>query len=109
MSRLLTLFTLPLALCACGFTPFMYQPDIVQGNLFDQQTANLIQIGMTRDEVHRLLGTPVLQNPFHADQDTYLYRFASGKNKRTFTRNLIIRYSADGRVTHIDNPPLAVE
>lgn len=109
MLRLLTIPVLSLLLASCGFTPFMYQPDIVQGNLYDQDTVALIQPGMSRDEVHRLLGTPVLQNAFHANRDTYLYRYESGKNRRTFTRNLIIHYDLDGRVTRVDNPPLAVE
>lgn len=109
MPRNLPLLVLPLLLAACGFTPFMYQPDIVQGNLYDNTTISLIQPGMSRDEVHRLLGTPVMQNPFHADKDTYLYRYESGKNKRSFTRNLIVHYNAEGQVVRVDNPPLAVE
>lgn len=106
MPKNLPLLLLPL-LTACS--SWMYQPDIIQGNLYDQNTVALIQPGMSRDEVHRLLGTPVLQNPFHTDQDTYLYRYESGTHKRTFTRNLTIHYTADGHVAQIDNPPLAVE
>lgn len=106
MPKILPLLLLPL-LAACN--SFLYQPDVVQGNLYDDATVALIHPGMSRDEVHRLLGTPVVQNPFHANRDTYLYRYESGANKRTFTRNLTIHYTPDGHVAQIDNPPLAVE
>ena len=106
MPRLLILLALSLGLSACGFTPFMYRPDVVQGNVYDDATIALIRPGMSRDEVHRLLGTPVLQSPFHSDRDNYLYRYESGTSQRTFTRNLVIHYSADGTVAHIQNTPL---
>ena len=83
MPRLLILLALSLGLSACGFTPFMYRPDVVQGNVYDDATIALIRPGMSRDEVHRLLGTPVLQSPFHSDRDNYLYRYESGTSQRT--------------------------
>lgn len=109
MPRLLIALALSLGLTACGFTPFMYRADVVQGNLYDDSTIAMIRPGMARHEVHRLLGTPVMQDPFHPEQDTYLYRYESGASKRTFSRNLIIHYSADGHVIRVDNPALAVQ
>lgn len=109
MTRIFILLACSLGLAACGFTPFMYRADVVQGNLYDDATVAMIQPGMLREEVHRLLGSPVMQDPFHPEQDTYLYRYESGKSQRTFVRNLVIHYGADGHVVRVDNPSLAVQ
>lgn len=109
MPRIFVLLACSLGLAACGFTPFMYRADVVQGNLYDDATIALIRPGMSREEVHRLLGSPVMQDPFHPEQDTYLYRYESGKSQRTFARNLVIHYGADGHVVRVDNPSLAVQ
>lgn len=109
MTRLTLVIACSLGLSACGFTPFMYRPDVVQGNLYDDATVALIQPGMSRDEVRRLLGTPVMQEAFHPNQDSYLYRYESGQSKNTYSRTLVVYYTPDGIVTHIQNTPLASE
>jgi outer membrane protein assembly factor BamE len=59
-------------------TPFMYKPDIQQGNVVTQDKVNQLQPGMSRDQVRFLLGTPMLQDTFHRDRMSYVYTMKRG-------------------------------
>ncbi|UJF24939.1 outer membrane protein assembly factor BamE [Suttonella sp. R2A3] len=93
---------------ACTRMPFLYQVDVAQGNVFDEQKVAQIQPGMTRQQVHRLLGAPLLDDPFHAQRDHYLYRFKSGESNTRYQRDLIIDYDTNNQVTQVQQTPLHV-
>jgi len=94
---------LALALCGCGnYTPFLYKTDVIQGNIFSDADIARIQPGMSRAEVERILGTPQLVDPFHKDRANYLYRYFSGDSKRTYSRRLVVYYSAADTVAHVE-------
>lgn len=55
-----------------------YRMDVEQGNVVtSEQVAQLIP-GMTQQEIQFLLGTPLLKDPFHANQWEYIYSFRDG-------------------------------
>ena len=62
-------------LAACGSTNwgFPYRPDIQQGNWITSEQVAQLQPGMTRDQVRYILGTPTLQDIFHANRWDYPY------------------------------------
>lgn len=57
---------------------------------------------MSRAEVERILGTPQLVDPFHKDRANYLYRYFAGDSKRTYSRRLVVYYSAADTVAHVE-------
>lgn len=59
-------------------TPFMYKPDIQQGNVISQEQVNKLQPGMTTEQVRYLLGTPMLQDTFHQNRWDYVYTMKRG-------------------------------
>ncbi|MCQ8896333.1 outer membrane protein assembly factor BamE [Limnobacter humi] len=75
-----------IALClsasACSYLNTSYVPqfikpykvDIQQGNFVTEQETQRLQIGMTKDQVRFIMGTPLLNSPFHADRWDYVYR-----------------------------------
>jgi len=63
------------ALAACTppqvFTP--YRMDIQQGNYISQDMVSQLKIGMTKEQVRYVLGTPLVADIFHADRWDYVY------------------------------------
>ena len=49
-----------------------------QGNALEQRAIDGVKPGMTREQVHFLLGTPMTKNPFNANRWEYLYLFQPG-------------------------------
>jgi outer membrane protein assembly factor BamE len=56
---------------ANALTP--YQSDIVQGNVVTREQFELLQVGMSRQQVRNILGTALLTSVFHADRWDYVF------------------------------------
>ena len=54
----------------------IYKQNIQQGNSLDQEDLDQLEIGMTRNQVSFLLGTPAIQDPFHHDRWDYVSTFS---------------------------------
>lgn len=74
-----TIITIALSLSACS--SWVYRIDIPQGNYLEQKSIDKIQIGMTKEQVKFILGSPILVDTFDNDTWNYLYRFKSGSSK----------------------------
>jgi outer membrane protein assembly factor BamE len=65
-----------------------YKINIQQGVVVTQEMADQLKVGMTRDQVRFVLGTPILTDPFHAQRWDYPFRFQPGRGtveERRFT------------------------
>lgn len=78
----------------------VYRVDVQQGNLLEYTDIQAVKPGMTRSQVRFLLGTPVVEDPFHQDRWDYIYYFRKGRGKRADRRWLIV-YFQDDTVTEI--------
>ena len=56
-----------------------YRATISQGNLIDQENLDQVEVGMTRSQIRFLLGTPMIDDPFHADRWDYVYYLKRGR------------------------------
>ena len=56
----------------------VYKIDIQQGNAFDEEQIEKVQIGMTKEQVRYLLGSPAVADLFHPDRWDYVYHFIPG-------------------------------
>ena len=65
-----------ISLNGCGI---LYKPDIQQGNEITAQMMSELQPGMTRREVVRILGTPLIRDPFNKDRWDFYYSLKDGK------------------------------
>ena len=75
-AALLTTLAAAFALGGCGGSPpGVYRIPIQQGNLLAQEMVNGLELGMSREQVRFLLGTPLLQDTFNADRWDYIYRY----------------------------------
>ena len=55
--------------------------DVQQGNRIKPEVRQQLKLGMNRNQVVFLLGTPLLQDPFHQDRWDYLYYMKPGNDK----------------------------
>ncbi len=89
---LITLLFCTALLAASGC---VYQANLSQGNLLKQEDLDQVEVGMTRAQVRFLLGTPMVDDPFHIDRWDYVYFLRVGRNSATFKRWVSIHYSGE--------------
>ena len=71
----LTIVTLTIALMTgC----IVYKADVQQGNEITEEMVSQLELGMTKREVYRLLGNPLINDPFHKDRWDYYYSMKAG-------------------------------
>jgi outer membrane protein assembly factor BamE len=73
----------------------VYRQAIAQGNLVEQEDLDQVEQGMTRNQVRFLLGTPMIDDPFHKDRWDYVYFLKIGRNDATFKRWVSIVFEED--------------
>jgi len=71
-----------------------YRMTIQQGNNLSQEMVAQLKLGMTREQVRFVLGTPLLMDVFHADRWDYVYyrEIPGGKREQ---RNLSVVFEKD--------------
>lgn len=75
------LLCVPLLLTGCGgwsnpidkLSP--YKIDVQQGNAINQEMLSKLKPGMTPSQVRFILGSPLVQDPFHPNRWDYVYRY----------------------------------
>lgn len=77
-----------------------YRIDIQQGNVVSGEAVAQLRQGMTRDQVRFLLGTPMLQDVFHADRWDYVYRLDRRQAGKIEQNRLAVVFDKEGRVSH---------
>ncbi|HEY0635790.1 MAG TPA: outer membrane protein assembly factor BamE [Gammaproteobacteria bacterium] len=68
MQKLLICLVTLLLLSGCA-----HKIEIQQGNIISLETLDKVKVGMDRDQVRFILGTPLLADPFHQDRWDYYY------------------------------------
>jgi outer membrane protein assembly factor BamE len=72
-----------------------YRMDIQQGNHLDAETVAQVAEGMTRKQVRFLLGTPMIEDPFHAERWDYVYFLKPGRKRATEEHHLVVYFEGD--------------
>lgn len=75
-----SIVTIALSLSACS--SWVYRVDIPQGNYLEQKSIDKLQVGMTKEQVKFVLGSPVMIDSFDKDTWNYVYRFKSGRSEK---------------------------
>lgn len=79
----------------------VYRMDIPQGNRIDAALIEKLEIGMTKNQVRFLLGTPSIQDPYRPDQWHYVYFYKAGADQSIEKRLMTLQFS-DDLLTEID-------
>lgn len=79
-----------------------YKVDVIQGNFVSKEQIELLQPGMTRDQVKAVLGTSLMASLFHSDRWDYVFTLKrqgvepqSFKYTVFFKDDLLERFSGD--------------
>jgi outer membrane protein assembly factor BamE len=86
---ILAIFSLSLA-SGC-----VYRQNISQGNVIKQEDLDQAEVGMTRNQIRFLLGTPMVDDPFHQERWDYVYYLKLGRDDVSFTRWVSIFFAND--------------
>ena len=81
-------------------TGCVYRSGIIQGGQIDERAIKRVEVGMDRDQVRRLLGTPVIQDAYHPDRWDYLFYTLNMKNSKQAER--ISVYFEKGIVSKVE-------
>ena len=73
----------------------IYQAALSQGNLLDQEDIDQVDVGMTRGQVRFLLGTPMIDDPFHENRWDYIYYLRTGRDKASFKRWVSVYFDGE--------------
>ena len=79
---------LALAILLLSGCRFVYKQPIYQGNLLDKTDVEQLAVGMNKQQVNALLGTPSVEDPFHQNRWDYIATQRRGHGKtevKTFT------------------------
>ncbi len=76
-----------------------YRITVIQGNFVSGEAAAQLKVGMTREQVRAVLGTPLLTDMFHANRWDYLFYFRRGETQVVRQRHLTVYFEQE-QVTH---------
>ena len=91
MRPVLSLALAGLLLSACST---VYKQPVFQGNLLDKTNVDQLAVGMNRQQVFALLGSPSVEDPFHQDRWDYIASVRRGHGK-TEIKNFTLYFQGD--------------
>ena len=71
----------------------VYKVPIYQGWITDPGDIEKVEVGMTREQVAYLLGTPTVRDPFHSDRWDYVLTAGTLEGQR---RIVVVRFGDEG-------------
>jgi len=92
--RFAVLLALLLPLCACEL---VYKLPTRQGNVIEQKELDALEIGMNRNQVKFLLGTPIAASAFRNDRWDYVGYYKNPRGK-VFSRTVSLYFEGDNLV-----------
>jgi len=110
-ARLLLLSAaLPCLLTACATSSWPtflqpYQIDINQGNILEDDKMAQLKLGMSKEQVRFILGTPMLDDMFHANRWDFIYFHKVGKDAPV-QRKFALFFDANSQLERSE-PPLS--
>jgi len=90
--RLLLVVLVALGTAGCGI---LYKQPIYQGNLIEESAVEQLQVGMDKQQVVTLLGSPSIADPFHHQRWDYTATQRTDRRGTTEVKNLTLWFEND--------------
>ena len=84
-----TAFLLIFFISACSSFSF-YKVPITQGNIFEDEDIEKLQVGQSMNQVQFILGSPMIKDPFHSNRWDYLNLVTIGDEKIVEKKLIVI-------------------
>ena len=87
--KLATTGCLLCALAGCGSNfgfPGVYRINVEQGNVVNEEMVEKLRPGLNKRQVRYIMGTPLIEDSFHADRWDYRYLLRNGNETLAVTR-----------------------
>ena len=81
--------------CSVAGCGILYTQPIYQGNLLDKAAVDQLQVGMSRQQVQVLLGSPSIADPFHHDRWDYTASERSDRFGDVVVKNFTVWFEND--------------
>lgn len=105
MYKLLNVVLLSILISGCGvLDPWVYKINKQQGNITEQKQVEKLEIGMNKEQVRFVMGTPMAVDTFNTDRWDYIYTFKPGHGDTT--RNNLTLYFVDNKLSKIEGEAL---
>ncbi|MCP4414173.1 MAG: outer membrane protein assembly factor BamE [Gammaproteobacteria bacterium] len=105
MYKFLTIVLLTLLASSCSIVdPWVYKINKQQGNITKQKQVDKLEIGMTKEQVQFIMGTPMSVDSFDTDRWDYIYTYKPGHGE--LTRNNLTLSFTDNKLSNIDGKAL---
>lgn len=88
-----------------SFSP--HKIEVQQGNLITPEMREKIKVGMSSAMVRSILGTPLINDPFHSRRWDYVYSMQQGG--KLVEKQRLTLYFDDERLTRIDDSNMPVQ
>jgi len=95
MRKFLLVAALVAPTSCCGI---LYKQPIYQGNLIEKTAADQLQVGMSKQQVETLLGTPSIQDPFHHNRWDYTASERTSRAGHVEIKNLTLWFENEALV-----------
>ena len=92
MPRLVFVALIALATAGCGM---LYKQPIYQGNLIEKTAIDQLQVGMDKQQVVTLLGSPSIADPFHHQRWDYTSTQRTNRRGHTEVKNMTLWFEND--------------
>jgi outer membrane protein assembly factor BamE len=73
----------------------VYRMEIQQGNYISQEAVSQLKLGMTKEQVRFVLGTPLIADIFHEDRWDYVYRRQRQNSREVEERRVSVFFEGD--------------
>ena len=77
-----------------SYLPSFYTVPVRQGNYIDQTLISQLRPGITKSQVQRIAGTPLIMDPFHQNRWDYYYHYKKG-GEITERRHITLFFTGD--------------
>jgi len=91
-----------MGISACAeWLPEAHRLDMQEGNTIKLEQLESLEIGMSKDDVRKIMGSPMLSDPFHEQRWDYIYRYVPDKG--FIRKSLLTLYFENDKLVRIDD------